>query len=269
MAFDGNGNFNLIYNWQTDKANGIKIRADRMDAQEADIATGLTTCVTRDGQSPATADLPMGGFGHTNVRSASARTEYLTAGQFQDNGLKYFTAAGTIDAYTLTPSPAITARAPGLSFYVRIPSGKTSTSTTPTLSISGVFTATICNTDGSQLSAGDLVGDGVYHMLDQGTVGMVLVNKPPSAVSTDTYSTGTTGTINWGTYPLTRQIVYPSTAGMNMLIPKGTHGQFTMLVKQGPYNLSLYGTINGMAGTITITQPQSLPLTYSTVDGVV
>lgn len=267
MPFNGSGTFTPVYNWQTDKANGIKIRADRMDGQDDDIADGFTNSVTRDGQSPATADLPMGGFKHSNVAVATARTNYLTAGQFQDNSLKYFTAAGTIDAYTLTPSPAITARTPGLSFYVRIPTGKTSTSATPTMAISGVFTATICYADGSQLPSGALVGDGVYELLDQGTIGLCVVNAQASG--SNTYSTGTTGTIAWGSFPGARQFVYPSTAGMSMLAPTGTHGQFVMLVKQGPYDLNIYGTINGAAGTITITQQQTLPLTYSTVDGAI
>lgn len=267
MPFNGSGTFTPVYNWQTDKANGIKIRADRMDGQDEDIADGLTNCITRDGQSPATADIPFAGFKPTNVASGSARNEFLTVGQFQDNGTKYFVADGTINAYTLTPAPAITARTPGLSFFVRIPSGKTSTSATPTMAISGVFTATICYADGSQIPSGALVGDGVYELVDQGTVGLCLVNSQSSA--SDTYSTGTTGTVAWGSYPGARQFVYPSTAGMSMRVPTGTHGQFVMLVKQGPYDLNLYGTINGVAGTITITDRQTLPLTYSSVDGAV
>lgn len=267
MPFNGSGTFTPVYNWQTDKANGIKIRADRMDGQDEDIADGLSTCITRDGQSPATADIPLGGFKLTNVGNASARNQYLTAGQFQDNSTKYFTATGTIDAYVLTPAPAITARTPGLSFYVRIPSGKSSTSPTPTMAISGVFTATVCYADGSQLASGALAGDGVYELLDQGTIGLALVNQQSGG--SDSYATGTTGTIAWGSFPGARQFVYPSTAGMSMLIPSGTHGQFVMLVKQGPYDLNLYGTVNGYAGTITISDPQTLPLTYSTVDGAV
>jgi hypothetical protein len=267
MAFDGNGNFNLIYNWETDKANGIKIRADRMDAQESDIATGLSTAICKDGQTTITANLPMANFKHTGVGDATARTQYLSMGQAQDNGGKYFTATGTIDSYVLTPSPAITARTPGLSFFVRIPTGKTSTSATPVMAISGVFTATICNADGSQLNTGDLAGDGVYQLLDQGTVGLCLINKQGAGFS-DTYTSGATGTIAWSANLSARQFVYPSTAGMSMQAPTATHGKYILLVKEGPYDLNIWGTINGVAGTITITDQQTLPLTYTTVDGV-
>lgn len=81
MPFNGAGVFNRLYSWVNDAANGIKIRADRMDNEMNGMATGLTTCVTRDGQSPATANLPMGGFKHTNAAAATSVGEYLTLGQ--------------------------------------------------------------------------------------------------------------------------------------------------------------------------------------------
>lgn len=267
-GFDGNGTFVLPYNWQTDKANGIKIRADRMDGQDQSIADGLSQVVTRDGQSPATANLPMGGFKHTNVAAASSRTDYARASQLQDNDLTYFTAAGTIDAYTLTPAPAITARTPGLGFYVRIPTGKTSTSATPTLDVSGVFTATICNADGSQLAAGDLAADGVYHMVDQGTVGMCLVNKaaanPFGLTNAGYYATSFEATVTNAVYT-----VYPPTAGMYVGLNNSSvsAGKFQMFVYVGPYPLYMYGTINGVSGTIAILQRQNFTLACTTTDG--
>ena len=84
MPYNGNGTFNRVYDWQTDKINGVKIRADRMDTEMNGMATGLSTCVTRDGQSPATANLPMGGFNHTGVSDGTARNHYASVGQVQD-----------------------------------------------------------------------------------------------------------------------------------------------------------------------------------------
>jgi hypothetical protein len=114
MPFNGAGTFNRLYSWQTDAANGIKIRADRMDAETNGIATGLSTCVTRDGQSAATANLPMGGFRHTNVGAAQNPTDYATAGQVVNSGLTYATGVGgTSNAVTLTTTVAPTALAAG------------------------------------------------------------------------------------------------------------------------------------------------------------
>jgi len=61
MAFNGAGVFLRLYSWVNDKAGGIKITASRMDAEFDGIATGLTNCITRDGQTTPTANIPLGG----------------------------------------------------------------------------------------------------------------------------------------------------------------------------------------------------------------
>lgn len=81
MAFNGSGVFNRLYNWVNDAAANIKIRADRMDAEFNGIATGLTNCITKDGQTTVTANLPMVGFKHTGVGNASSSDEYAAYGQ--------------------------------------------------------------------------------------------------------------------------------------------------------------------------------------------
>jgi hypothetical protein len=153
LAFDGNGNFTPVHNWQTDKANGIKIRADRMDEQDDDIADGLTACVTRDGQSPATANLPMGGFRHTGVGAASASTDYMRADQAQTNGLTYLTASGT-NTYTITPSPTVASMVAGLGFWVRFTNANTST--TCTLAIGAHSAVNLVKGASTALAVGDI-----------------------------------------------------------------------------------------------------------------
>jgi hypothetical protein len=56
VAYDGSGNFIRLFNWVTDKVNGINITASRVDAEDAGFAAGLSLCVTRDGQGAPTAD---------------------------------------------------------------------------------------------------------------------------------------------------------------------------------------------------------------------
>ncbi len=57
MAFDGSGNFTRLYSWANDKANSINITASRMDGEDSGFATGLSLCVTRDGQGKPASDL--------------------------------------------------------------------------------------------------------------------------------------------------------------------------------------------------------------------
>jgi hypothetical protein len=52
-GFNGIGIFVRAYNWVQDKANAIPITASRMDTEFDGIATGLSNCITRDGQTPA------------------------------------------------------------------------------------------------------------------------------------------------------------------------------------------------------------------------
>ena len=166
MAFSG-GVFSRIYDWTVDAAAGIKIRADRMDEEMDGIATGLSTCVTKDGQTTITAALPMGGFNHTGVGNATARTQYASMAQVQDQGGVYVaTVAGTADAITLTPSPAITAYAAGQRFAF-IASG--TNTTTVTIATSGLATRAVTKEGATALVAGDIVSGALVIVQDDGT----------------------------------------------------------------------------------------------------
>lgn len=81
MAFNGSGVFLRLYNWVNDAAANIKIRADRMDNEMDGFATGLSSCITKDGQTTITANLPMATYKHTNVGAATAGTDYARANQ--------------------------------------------------------------------------------------------------------------------------------------------------------------------------------------------
>jgi hypothetical protein len=75
MPFNGAGTFTRNYSWVADAAAGIDVDATRMDADTNDIASGLSDCVTRDGQSVPTANLPMGGFKLTGLAVGTATTD--------------------------------------------------------------------------------------------------------------------------------------------------------------------------------------------------
>lgn len=158
MAFNGSGTFLRLYNWVNDKAANIKVRADRMDAEMDGMATGLSTCITKDGQTTITANLPMANFRHTGVGNASARTDYAAAGQVQDGKLNWVAAGGTADAITATYSPAITALVDGQICHVR--AGFANTTTTPTFAPNGLTARTITKNGNQALVAGDIYGSG-------------------------------------------------------------------------------------------------------------
>ncbi len=85
------------------------IESAKYNAVINDIATGLTTAITKDGQTVITANLPMATYRHTGVSNAAALTDYAAADQVTKNTLTYggASAAGT-DTYavSLPISPA-------------------------------------------------------------------------------------------------------------------------------------------------------------------
>lgn len=81
MPFSGTGVFTRVYQWVQDAANGIFVDATRTDTDSNDIAAGLTNCVTRDGQSPWTANIPAGGFKITGLANGGNNTDSVNYGQ--------------------------------------------------------------------------------------------------------------------------------------------------------------------------------------------
>ncbi len=72
MAYNGSGTFARLYNWVNDRNANVKIRADRMDAEMDGFATGLSTAITKDGQTTITAAIPMNNQKLTGLAAPTA-----------------------------------------------------------------------------------------------------------------------------------------------------------------------------------------------------
>ena len=110
--------------WANSAADGDKIRADYMDQHDQDLAEGIQNCLTLDGQNSPSENLPMNTKKHENVAEASARNQYATLGQIQKKSITHVIpakVAGTANAITLTPDPAVFALVDGMevSFVVK------------------------------------------------------------------------------------------------------------------------------------------------------
>lgn len=77
MAFNGSGTFSRLFNWVTDRANGVKVRADRTDQEMDGFAAGLSNCICRDGQSTISADIPFNNKKITGLADATGATHAL------------------------------------------------------------------------------------------------------------------------------------------------------------------------------------------------
>ena len=188
--------------WAGDESLGIGIESGRHDTQDNDFATGINTCLTKDGQNSATADLPMGGFKHTNVANGSARNQYAAIGQVQDGTMLWGgTSGGTANAQTLTLSPAITSYVAGQAF--RFIAGATNTAAA-TLQINGIASPkTIISADtGANIVAGNITTGRLYTVVYDGT-NFQLLNESrvwQTYTPTLTQGAGVTFTNNYAKY---------------------------------------------------------------------
>lgn len=78
MPFNGTGAFTRNFSWTADKAAGIPITASRFDADENDIASGLSLCITRDGQGVPTSAISWNGQRLTNLADPVAAQDAAT-----------------------------------------------------------------------------------------------------------------------------------------------------------------------------------------------
>lgn len=171
MPFNGSGTFNLVAS--NPVVTGTTISSTWANNTLSDIANnGLTNTVPRDGQASPTANLPMGGFRHTGVGNAQARTDYAAAGQAQDGSLITLGAVSGTDTITASVTPSIPAYVAGQSF--RFISAGVNTTNAVTININGlgaknVIKYTPGNPGYNTLSPGDIQSGQVAVVTYNGT----------------------------------------------------------------------------------------------------
>jgi hypothetical protein len=163
MPWSGNGTFSRVYSWVTDQANGVLVRADRMDTDSNDIAAGITNCITRDGQAPATANIPFAGYIITGFGNGAADTDSVNFAQvFKNPAFQSMSATGTVNLSSATTVTAPTVAAGDSSTKVA------TTAFASALSFAAALPAQTGNagkgvkTDGSVASWRPFVGDTGY-----------------------------------------------------------------------------------------------------------
>ena len=124
MAWNGAGNFqrtNCSFSgpdvWQDDANAGYDIVGARHDSHDQDLAQGINNCLTKDGQNSPTTNLSMNTYKHLNVGDGTARNQYATVGQLQDQGVQALSGVGgTANAITASMNPVISAYVTGAQY---------------------------------------------------------------------------------------------------------------------------------------------------------
>jgi len=164
MSRDGSGNYTRVPG--SAYTNGTTADGAELDAEINDIATALTQSIAKDGQTVPTANLPMGGYKHTNVNTASARTDYARASQVQDGSFTYLTSVAGADTITASAAIGLSAYAAGQQFVFVAAADNTGA---VTLNINAIGAKAVTKNGTSALVADDIASGAVCVVVYDGT----------------------------------------------------------------------------------------------------
>lgn len=158
MARDGSGTFNLP---SPAFVTGTIISLTKVNANFLGIAEALTQSIAKDGQTPISADQPMGGFKHTGVGAATAADEYVDVGSYQNGKFVWGGTATGTNTITLGLTPALTAYTTGMTVRFLAAGANTGNVTINIDSLGASLGAkSLLNIGGDELSASDIPGAG-------------------------------------------------------------------------------------------------------------
>jgi hypothetical protein len=163
MSFNGSGTFQINTAGQPVVA-GTVITATAFNALTADLATGLSTCVTKDGQTTVTANLPMGGNKLTGLGAGTLGTDSARLSQVQ-GGVTSLLGVSGIDTISGSGSPQVTSYATGQMFWF-VASGTNTGATTLNIDSLGAKNITRGT---AALAAGDIISGAVALVVYDGT----------------------------------------------------------------------------------------------------
>lgn len=191
MSFNGSGTFQINTAGQPVVA-GTTITATAFNALTADLATGLSTCMTKDGQTVATANIPMGNNRITGMAAGTAATDAANLTQVQTTAAKLLSVSGT-DTITASGTPTVAAYTSGAMYYFTPAANNTSA---VTINIDSLGAKNITKEGSTALAAGDLVSGKVAVIVYDGTRFQLVNVTASSSTGNITFSTNTISTSN-------------------------------------------------------------------------
>lgn len=164
MSYNGSGTF-LINSAGQPVVAGTVISSTAFNALTNDLASGLSTAITKDGQTTPTNNIPMGGFKITNLGAGINATDAAQLGQVQAGTLNFINVTGT-NTLTGTMIPTLLSYQTGNMFSFIVQNTNTST---VTLNIDGLGAKAILRNATDPIQAGDLTAGNVVVVIYDGT----------------------------------------------------------------------------------------------------
>lgn len=216
MPFNGSGVFGPIAAPDFPAVSNTLIKASQFNANMYDVFAGLTNCFTRDGQSPALNNLPMGGFRLTGLGNPTAATDAVNMRTLQNYGapIPLSGAAGGPTTYTANAPFGLAALTAGQFFTFTPNIVNTGAST---LNVNGIGAISVVTRGGTAVAANQLMASSTYLLYYNGTnFRIVTAIENGSELFRASSTAGASANIPHGTAPTTPNNgdIWTTTAGM-------------------------------------------------------
>ena len=242
MSFNGSGTF-VINTAGQPVVSGTVISSTAFNALTADLATGLSTCLTKDGQTTPTANIPMGSNRITGLGSGVDATDAATLAQVQTSAVKLIGSISGADTITGALTPALTAYAAGQMFYFVAAGANTGA---VTLNINSLGAKSVTRDGSTALVAGDIASGEVVIVVYDGTrFQMVNPNTFNGTLPVDKGGTGQTSYTNG-------QLLIGNTTGNTLTKATLTAGT-GISVTNGTGSITIANTLLGVPAMSIVT----------------
>ncbi len=172
--------------WQSNRDAGTKIVADRHDTHDQDLATGINSCINKDGSNAMTGAMNMGSQKISSLADGTAHTDGINAGQIQDGGLIFQASdTGSANTYAIALTPAVTAYVAGQVFHFKAANASSGAST---LNVNALGAKNIKKKNDQDIAAGDIEQNAIVSVIYDGTSFQMLSQLGTSAGSMSSWT---------------------------------------------------------------------------------
>jgi hypothetical protein len=193
VSFNGSGTF-VINTAGQPVVSGTVISSTAFNALTADLATGLSTCLTKDGQTTPTANIPMGSNKITGLALGTDATDAPTLSQVQSTVTKLIGSVSGTNTITGSLTPSLAAYAAGQMFYFVAAGDNTGA---VTLNINSLGAKNVTKNGTTALVAGEIKSGQTVTVIYDGTR-FQIVNPVVIGLTGTTSTTATLFGVNAG-----------------------------------------------------------------------
>jgi len=250
MAYNGSGTFLINTAGQPVVPNTV-ISATAFNALTADLANGLSTCITKDGQTTPTANIPMGNNKITGLAAGTAGTDAANLSQVQSSTAKLLQSVTGTDTITAAMVPALTAYAAGQMFYFVAAGDNTGA---VTINIDSLGAKSVTRDGSTALVAGDITNGKVVVIVYDGTRFQLLNSNSFTNLNVSNNLTLSGGTANGVLYLNGSKVATSGTAlvfdGTNLGIGTSSPVRKLHAYTSGAAGVALFESASGTTAAI-------------------